>query len=48
MLGQEKVPLEESLLSPHKQAEHPTLRQLAFQLQLKGTAATKKRTAAQL
>ena len=39
MLGQEKVPLEESLLSPHKQAEHQTLRQLGFQLQLKETAA---------
>ena len=43
MLGQEKVPLEGSLLSPLKQAEHPTLRQLAFQLQLKETAATKKK-----
>ena len=46
MLGQEKVSLEGSPLSPHKQAEHPILRQLAFQLQLKETAATKKRTAA--
>ena len=43
MMGQEKVPLEGSLLSPHKQAEHPTLRQLAFQLQLKEPAATKKK-----
>ena len=49
MLGQEKVPLEESLLSPHKRAEHPTLRQLGFLLQIKATAAAKKKnTAAQL
>ena len=47
-VGSKESALEESLLSPHKQAEHPTLRQLGFQLQLKKTVAAKKNGCAAL